>query len=113
MPVRVQLRRTRGWRMPPGTVKVDRSTPYGNPYEIRERKRGGRRRFWVYRDGRAFTGSLTHREAAEKSVELFRHGVAPLLDLSPLRGRNLGCWCHPDAPCHVDVLLELANADGD
>jgi hypothetical protein len=44
----------------------------------------------------------------------------------PLRGRDLACWCglcpaHQDglplrvacpdcAPCHADVLLELANA---
>lgn len=25
-PIRIQLRRTKGWRMPPNTVKVDRST---------------------------------------------------------------------------------------
>ena len=29
--------------------------------------------------------------------------------LSPLKGRNLACSCKPDAPCHADVLLELAN----
>lgn len=33
-----------------------------------------------------------------------------LLDqLQQLRGKVLGCWCHPK-PCHGDVLLELANA---
>ncbi|HEX5183627.1 MAG TPA: DUF4326 domain-containing protein [Allosphingosinicella sp.] len=26
-----------------------------------------------------------------------------------LRGKNLACWCRLDAPCHADVLLELAN----
>lgn len=26
-----------------------------------------------------------------------------------LRGKNLACWCVPDAPCHADVLLEIAN----
>jgi hypothetical protein len=30
--------------------------------------------------------------------------------LASLRGKNLACWCAPDAPCHADVLLELANA---
>ncbi|MFZ4687885.1 MAG: DUF4326 domain-containing protein [Polymorphobacter sp.] len=28
-----------------------------------------------------------------------------------LRGKNLACWCALDAPCHVDVLLALANGD--
>jgi hypothetical protein len=32
MPKRIQLRRTKGWRMPANTVKVDRSTKYGNPF---------------------------------------------------------------------------------
>ncbi len=27
-----------------------------------------------------------------------------------LRGKNLACWCALDDPCHVDVLLEVANA---
>lgn len=27
-----------------------------------------------------------------------------------LRGKPLACWCALDAPCHADVLLELANA---
>lgn len=26
-----------------------------------------------------------------------------------LGGKNLACWCRPGAPCHADVLLELAN----
>lgn len=25
-----------------------------------------------------------------------------------LRGKILGCWCHP-SPCHASVLLEVAN----
>ena len=29
--------------------------------------------------------------------------------LQPLRGRDLACWCRLDAPCHADVLLNLAN----
>lgn len=29
--------------------------------------------------------------------------------LPQLRGKNLACWCKPGAPCHADVLLDLAN----
>ena len=29
----IQLHRTKGWRMPPNTRKVDRSTRFGNPFE--------------------------------------------------------------------------------
>ncbi|SEG58825.1 DUF4326 domain-containing protein [Bosea lathyri] len=38
-------------------------------------------------------------------------GRAPAMEeiRSKLRGRNLACWCRPGAPCHADVLVELAN----
>lgn len=48
-PTRVQLSRAKGWRMPPNTVKVDRSTRWGNPWTpgdpgtVHLRGRGG----WV------------------------------------------------------------------
>jgi Domain of unknown function (DUF4326) len=29
--------------------------------------------------------------------------------LGQLRGKNLACYCEPDALCHGDVLLEVAN----
>ena len=29
-----------------------------------------------------------------------------------LRGRDLACWCPLDAPCHADVLLDIANEGG-
>jgi hypothetical protein len=31
-------------------------------------------------------------------------------ELEKLRGKNLGCWCHPE-PCHGDVLLKLLKAN--
>ncbi len=32
-----------------------------------------------------------------------------LAGLPGLRGKNLACWCAIGAPCHADVLIELAN----
>jgi hypothetical protein len=54
------------------------------------------------------------------NVALFRHDIETRLAsvslrgftraaLEELRGKNLACWCKPGAPCHADVLLELAN----
>jgi hypothetical protein len=31
-----------------------------------------------------------------------------LEDLPSLKGKTLGCWCHPEA-CHGDILIELIN----
>lgn len=104
VPHRVQLRRAKGWRMPPGTKKVDRTTIFGNP-------------FVVGKDG-----------TAARCVELFRHLMAGKVcltsgnieaqercyyavkaSLSAMRGLNLACWCRAGQPCHADVLLEVFN----
>lgn len=91
-PVRVQLGRTKGWRMPANTVKVDRSTSWGNPYP----------HFGKFDRGHV--------------VELFRAYLARPEQAAlvararqQLRGKNLACWCPLDAPCHADVLLDVAN----
>lgn len=103
-PQRIQLRRSKGWRLPENTVKVDRSTPWGNPF-------------------------ITGTDGTQaQCVELYRHLLAGLLCLSKgdldrqsaahahvrdhlqeLRGKNLACWCPLEAPCHANVLLEIAN----
>ena len=96
MPQRIQLSRRKGWRMPENTVKVDRSTKWGNRY-----RPGGP----VWRN----KGVGKVKDAAE-AVDLFRRLQAPhMVDIAQLRGKNLACWCRPEKPCHADVLLELAN----
>lgn len=31
-----------------------------------------------------------------------------IVKLKKLQGKNLGCWCHPEA-CHGDILVELMD----
>ncbi len=50
MPKRIQLSRARGWRMPPGAVKVDRSTRFGNPYRVGVEARDPAHAVELYRD---------------------------------------------------------------
>lgn len=109
MPIRIQRQRTKGWRMQPGAVYVGRPTKWGNPFTPD-----------MYWDAR-FSGSLN--VAIDACVEAFRAWLegkkgcswipiiemGPPPDLSPLRGKDLACWCALDQPCHADVLLELAN----
>lgn len=122
MPERIQLRRTKGWRMPPNTVKVDRTSRFGNPYLV-ERQAG---KLWDAESGiwrgklhsvRLLGGpywyrcNLTREEAIALACKMFASETAPKLDLTDLRGKNLACWCPPGSPCHADVLLELANRE--
>ena len=97
-PVRVQLRRTKGWRMPPNTVKVDRTTRWGNPF------RAGQWRDYTAADAVRHFEQWMRGDMSMSSV-----GEPP--DLAGLRGKNLACWCTPGEPCHADVLLKMANAE--
>lgn len=107
MPKRIQLSRRKGWRMPPNTVKVDRTTKWGNHIVVGEHRGIG------YRPWTAEDAVAQYREDTVYAMQIDRPDGAEPLDLSPLRGKNLACWCQLDQPCHADVLLELANAEGD
>ena len=107
-PVRIQRKRTKGWRLPPDTVYVGHPSKWGNPWPAGEELESIP---FVDDDYPA-----RHVRTPEEAVQCYREGL-PLflpnrhdLDLNELRGKNLACWCHLDQPCHADVLLELANA---
>lgn len=106
MPERIQLSRQKGWRMPPNTVKVDRTTPFGNPCDWRE---------WLEnapRDVR-WTASERERWAKAQAVDSFEYEMRTggiVMPLERLRGKNLACWCKPHERCHADVLLALVSS---
>jgi hypothetical protein len=112
-PVRVQLSRKKGWRMPPNTVSVARPRRFGNPFRILNEEG------WPIiegADGQCYEApgytDWTWSNVAQQAVDLFRlRAVDGLPSLAPLRGKNLACWCPLDQPCHADVLIELANPD--
>ena len=122
MPERIQLQRTKGWRLADVSstaVKVDRTTPFGNPYRV-ERAESG---LWVVLGPWFDVIQLCvsgREDAGAEAVRLFRRLAAENSSYGrelrraarlQLRGCDLACWCPPDRPCHADVLLEIANAD--
>jgi hypothetical protein len=86
-PVRLQLSRRNGFRLQDlsrqtnglPAVSVARPGQWGNPFK------------------------------GVGAAERFACEIASTWDLSPLRGKNLACWCKPSAPCHADTLVKLAN----
>ena len=91
--VQIQSWRKPGGKKPSNVVVVARPSKWGNPYRI---------------------GDPTVPDAREAVARFrlwhtFPDTNAP--DPSELRGKDLACYCPLDAPCHADVLLELANKD--
>jgi hypothetical protein len=111
-PQRIQLSRRKGWRMPPNTVKVDRSTRFGNPFIVGA---NGSALECVYHFGLMVSGYI----CASSGHACFERQEASAAVLKAeksagwpnLKGKNLACWCAPGKPCHADVLLCLANGN--
>lgn len=120
VPIRVQQRRTKGWRKPDNTVSVARPSKFGNPFAIGHS-------FKVVDSGGVITDFSQWRTVyvrdATEAVALFSEWVEGRIRIvsfhwqptraeirAQLRGRNLMCFCPPTQACHVDVLLPIANS---
>jgi hypothetical protein len=108
-PVRIQRKRTKGWRMPPNTVYVGRGTMWGNPFKSDDNAKAVDyfKRFLE-------NGTQSFQCGQETGVYLafiptWHYSLDLLEALPQLRGKNLACFCPLDKPCHADILLELLN----
>lgn len=119
IPVRVQRRRTKGWKMPDNTLSATRPGKFGNPYKI------GDHCGWaiIRRDlgNRSLRDVLIEKygepiyKTTEDTIEGFKQKVMASEAFQRMikrkfRGKNIACWCKLTNPCHVDFLLEVANS---
>lgn len=106
---RIQLRRSKGWRLPVGAAVVSRPTKWGNPYRVGVHGTAAEC-VDAYRSLVTAPGSLiqtgVNRPSYAEQERALRHVREHIADL---RGKDLACWCPPGTPCHGDVLLELAR----
>lgn len=114
-PVRLRLSRKAGFNLQAHShatnglpaINVARPGRWGNPFII------GKEYARITPGGRQWSGITGD---AEQAVRLYRHYTAREVQTQieahrQLHGRNLACWCAPDAPCHADVLLKIANTE--
>lgn len=94
-PIRVQRKRTNGWKMPDNTVYVGRPGKWGNPFKV------------------GMDGIGTNQNAVDAYKNWINHDISGIVTKiyaeRDLKGHNLACFCALDQPCHADVLLEIAN----
>lgn len=103
-PQRIQLSRAKGWRMPENTVKVDRTTKWGNPFIV---GRDGTTAQCVDNYKILLHGAICCSTKATRSDQEAAHEHVRA-HIHELKGKNLACWCRPGQPCHADTLLLLA-----
>lgn len=99
-PLRIQLRRTKGFRLPANTVVVSRPSKFGNPFKSR--------------DGYSASLAVNDFKAWLRGDLKINGLIPPTLDdiRRELAGKNLACWCKLGDACHGSVLLEIANGKG-
>ena len=118
--LRIQRKRTKGFKLPSGTVCVSRPSKWGNPFEISSAIEAGyattddeARKLCVnaYRDWLVYDPRVAWRicEFWLDGDEWNRKRDVILDSLDALEGRWLACYCRIDQVCHADVLAELAN----
>ncbi len=123
-PVRIQRKRTKGFKMPAGSVSITRPGNWGNPFTVEEEKEE-----LIIQQEKVdgfYSPALVEKKARERVVQKFHdmmadpysHKVLPQIrerfiymrtNLEQLTGKDVGCFCSLDQQCHGDVLLKLAN----
>lgn len=97
-PLRIQRQRTRGWSGEEAAgnglpIKyVNRPLRYGNPHRVEA---------WGHADATAMFERDLMADALPFSCEEIRRDF---------RGKNVGCFCGLDEPCHGNVILRIANS---
>jgi hypothetical protein len=97
--LRIQRRRTRGYKHPIGTTFVTRPSKFGNPFESAES-------FAEWLESGDVANDLVKPMAA---VELEERRQWILANIPALRGKLVACFCGPNKPCHGDELARRAN----
>jgi len=97
---RIQMKRTKGWRKPENTVYVGRPSKWGNPFKVNKDLDA---KCSSYRQGIIDQYELWLRKRLEWDIHF----------LDELKGKDLGCWCPFDKPCHVDVIIKVLNEMGE
>jgi hypothetical protein len=134
MPIRVQRKRTKGYRLPPNTISVCRPGRFGNPFRLTDV-------YELAEQQGAKAGIVDADQIRQLAQQLVVDRFAQLLadpygipsdesfvseairqrfvwmrrKLGLLKGKNLACFCailskegKPN-PCHADTLLLYSN----
>lgn len=104
-PKRIQRRRSKGFKLPPDTICINRPTKWGNPFIVGI---DGTQKECVSLFSKLCAGMVcvTSKASIKDQEESLKHLS---VNIKNLKGKNLACFCKEETPCHGDILLILAN----
>lgn len=111
-PIRIQRKRTKGYKLPINTVSVTRGTQFGNPFIIGVHVANNHEAV-EYFEAWALGLCMPRKPGAPiiPALDGFESLLFKEVVKTKLRGKNLACFCRLSEPCHADILLKLANED--
>ncbi len=132
--LRVQRKRTKGFKMPANSIYVGRGSKWGNPFKLigdivyvdasHRRKILNKWACYGNQNEKFAGGGFETKDV----VKLFRDLLMDLNSheieqevrakfklmrdrIRDLKGKKLSCWCKTSDCCHADALIELANRE--
>lgn len=118
---RIQRKRTKGFKLPLKTLCVSRPSIWGNPYPLAE---FGGLALPLFRntvlgiwkpsllDGKSESLLSRAYDLHHTWQRQFQyHHPLDVLRSTLREYEFIACWCEEDAPCHGDILIELADAE--
>ena len=120
---RIQRKRSKGWRLPENAVCITRRTKYGNPMKIVQMDDASFGKIFVldfefnYWADTGLYGDITdmlHMFDLMLRGQVFMNTRLQVwsdyfskLDLTPLIGHDLACFCKEGDPCHGDCYINF------
>lgn len=113
MPIRIQRKRVKGWRMPANTVSITRPGKWGNPFSVVPDALDDNL-FCVIGGGVTVKGILSRERAIDICLEHYKKYLEDSIQLGRLipneiKGKDVACFCKVGEKCHGDILLERVN----
>lgn len=107
-PKRIQRRRVKGWRAPPGTVHASRPSLFGNPFssrlpraeQLRLYRLFVRRRWPELNKAGVGVGGMMMLHVLHRQMREHLHLIRA--------ARFVSCYCKLEDACHVDILIAWA-----
>jgi hypothetical protein len=112
-PIRVQRKRTKGYKLPENTVCVNRPSKWSNPFKLTVFSRETSLKMYAECISNPHLVYYYFNPIAAHNAYI--HFTYIKEHIHELKGKNLACFCpivnkyNEYVQCHADILLSLAN----
>ncbi len=116
IPLRIQRKRVKGYKMPYNSISVTRPGRFGNPFSVEKYGRDKAVELFerLFTESHIMNFTMEHQLDIQKSKfwQYWRQSnymSTTDMVVKELAGKNIACFCKPDQKCHGDTYIKIAN----